>query len=230
MDWPDFFRGIYYSLLPKTYWRGWRPSSTVDFVRSAVLSGLVECATGLCLLAVGFLHFMASRAQQMQPADINAGTRLYFLVILGLEYVFHPLGLIGIFLAAEGALRFSAAFLTDEVIPSLPIKLALLARDRLDARRKAKLLGPEVPDLLEQLPGKDGELLIHAQQPKEGWRVSITVAVDGEFYGIAQAETSTGQRPFTYLLRKLTAGTIIRGMYRYDRPRNLSEPEQKSEE
>lgn len=154
MDWPDFFRGVFYSFLPKVCWRGWRPSSTVDFVRSAVLSGLLECAIGLYLLVVGFWHFLASRAQQLQPVDISEGTRLYLLGILSLEYIFHPLALIGIFLTAEGALRFSAAFLTDEVIPSLPIKLALLARARLDARRRSKLLGPEVPDRLEQLPGK----------------------------------------------------------------------------
>jgi len=223
VDWQNFFQGIYYSLFPRDCWRWWRPSSTVDLVRSAILSGLLECAIGLCLLVVGFWHFLASRAQQLQPADASEGTRLYFLGILILEYVFHPVALIGIFLAAEGGLRFSAAFLTDEVVPSLPIKLALLLRGRLEASRKAKLRGPDVPDLLEELPGEDGGLRICTQEPKEGWRVSVSVAVDDEFYEIAQAGTGTGPRPFTYLLRKLPPGSVIRGIYRYDRPRHSGE-------
>jgi hypothetical protein len=219
MDWPNFFRGIFYSLLPKDSWRSWRPSSTVDFARSAMASGFLEFALFVSLLARDYLHFLAIRTQQMEAAtEANQTTQLYFFLLISIEYAFHPLSLILLVLSGEGVLRLSAAFLTDEVVPSLPIKLAFFVRDRLETRRKSKLLGPEVPDLLEQLPGKDGGLRICAQQPKEGWRASISVAVDGEFYQITQVETGTGQRPFTYRLRKLPAGTVIRGMYRYDRP------------
>ena len=219
MDWPNFFRGIFYSLLPKDYWRSWRPSSTVDFARSAMASGFLESAVSFSLLGRDYLHFFAIRARQMEAAtEANQTTQLYFLLLVTIEYVFHPLSLILLVLSGEGVLRFAAAFISDEVVPSLPIKLVFFVRDRLEARRKSRLLGPEVPDLLEQLPGKDGGLRICAQQPKEGWRASISVAVDGEFYEITQVETGIGQRPFTYRLRKLPAGTVIRGMYRYDRP------------
>ena len=223
MDWPDFFRGIFYSFLPRVYWRGWRPSSTVDFVRSAVLSGLLECSVCLYFLIVGFWHFLASRAQQLQPVDISEGTRLYLLGILSLEYLFHPWTLIGIVFAGEGALRASAAFFTDEVIPSLPIRLIAFAQGRLEARRKAASGGPDIPDLFERVPAETCDVRISAQRSKDGWRSSVTVAVEGEFYEIAQVVTGAGLRPFVYLLRKIPAGAVMRGMYRYDPPASFKE-------
>jgi len=196
-----------------------------------MVSGILECVCFLYLLMRGYLAFLVVRTQQMQAAAAaNQSTQLYFLVLATIEYAFHPLSLIFLALSGEGVVRAWAAFFAGEIVPSLPLKLTALAHDRLDARRQSKSLGPEVPDILEQLPGEDGELRICAQQPKQGWRVSISVAVDGEFYEITQAKTDTGQRPFIYLLRKLPAGTIIRGMYKYDRPRSFSESEERSDE
>ena len=219
MDWRNFFRGIFFSLLPKDYWRSWRPSSTVDFARSAVASGLLECVGFLSLLVQGYFHFLAVRTQQLQAVDgANAGTQLYWLALLTFEYAFHPLSLLAICLAGEGALRSWAAFFTNEIIPSFPIKLAALAQDRLKARRMEKSMGPDIPDLFERPLGVDYDIRISAQRPKEGWRVPITVAVADEFHEVVRVETNTGPRPFTYLLRKLPAGRVIRGIYRYDPP------------
>lgn len=219
MNWPNFFRGIFYSFLPKAYWRGWRPSSTVDFVRSALVSGLLECAISACLLTLGYLHFLAVRTHQLQAAsNANEGTQLYFLVLLSFEYIFHPLALITIFLTAEGALRSWSAFFTDEVIPSLPIRLVVLIQDHLEAKRKSESLGPDIPDLLERLAGEPVDLRVSAQKHKDGWRVSIAVAVEEEFYEIVKVETDASARPFIYSLKRLPAGAIIRGLCRYDPP------------
>ena len=219
MDWPNFFRGIFYSFLPKACWRGWRPSSTVDFVRSALVSALLECALSLCLLIVGYVHFLVIRTHQLQAAsDANEGTQLYLLVLLSFEYVLHPLSLIAIYVAAEGALRSWAAFFTDEVIPSLPMKVVVLIQDRVKAKKQEASTGPDVPDLFERGEDEAFDLRISAQRPKDGWRVSITVAVEDEFYEIVRVETAAGTRPFIYCLRKLPAGAVIRGVYRYDPP------------
>ncbi len=219
MNWPNFFRGIFYSFLPKAYWRGWRPSSTVDFVRSALVSGLLECAISACLLTLGYLHFLAVRTHQLQAAsNANEGTQLYFLVLLSFEYIFHPLALITIFLTAEGALRSWSAFFTDEVIPSLPIRLVVLIQDYREAKRKSESLGPDIPDLLERLAGEPVDLRVSAQKHKDGWRVSIAVAVEEEFYEIVKVETDASARPFIYSLKRLPAGAIIRGLCRYDPP------------
>ena len=219
MNWPNFFRGIFYSFLPKAYWRAWRPSSTVDFVRSALISGLLECAISLCLLILGYLHFLAASTHQLQAAsNANEGTQLYFLVLLSFEYIFHPLALTTLFLTAEGALRSWSAFFTDEVIPSLPIRLVVLIQEHRKAKRRSEQVGPDIPDLFERLAGEPVDLRVSARKPKNGWRVSIAIAVDEEFYEIVKVETVASARPFVYSLRKLPADAIIRGLCRYDPP------------
>lgn len=223
MDWRNFFRGIFFSLLPKDYWRSWRPSSTVDFARSAVASGLLEFSGFLYLSVHGYFHFLAVRAQQLRSVEhTNEGTQLYGFVLLTFEYIFHPLSLISISLAGEGALRAWAAFFTDEILPSFPIKFAALAQVWLKARQREKTRGPAIPDLFERSHGVDHDIRICAQRPKQDWRASITVNVAGEFHEIVRVETDAGPRPFSYFLRKLPAGCVIRGIYLYDPP---SDPE-----
>jgi hypothetical protein len=219
VDWPNFFRGIYYSYLPKPYWRSWRPSSTVDFAQSTVVSGLLECAVALVLLAAAFWHFLLVRAHQLRPAaETNAGTQLYLLAILSVEYVFHPLSLVGLYFAGEGALRAWAAYFTDEILPSVPFRLAALLQSRRADKKRRAALGPALPDLVEQIGDTGADMRIFCQTPKEGWRPSITVAVEDEFYEVATVENNSGPRPTTYVLRKLPPGHVMRGMYRYDPP------------
>lgn len=219
MDWPNFLRGIFCSFLPKQFWGSWRPSSTVDFTRSAFVSGLFESAICASLLIQGYVHFLVIRTHQMQAAaQANEGTQLYFLVMLTIEYMFHPLSLIAVYLVGEGMLRSWAAFFTDEVIPSLPIKLFGLVQDRRKALKQKAALGPPLPDLLERVQGQGCDLKIASHIPKDGWRASITVGIEGEFYEITRTETGDGDRRFVYLLRRLRPGSVIRGLYRYDPP------------
>lgn len=219
MDWPNFFRGIFFSLLPKDCWRSWRPSSTVDFARSAVASGLLELSGFLYLLVHGYFHFLAVRAQQLQAVErTNEGTQLYWLALLTFEYLFHPLSLLAICLSGEGAVRAWAAFFTDEIFPSFPIKFAALANAWLEKRQTDKTRGSEISDLFERPQGADCDIRISSQRPKDGWRPSITVDVAGEFHEIVGVDADPGPRPYIYLLRRLPPGRIIRGIYRYDPP------------
>ena len=219
MDWPNFFLGIFYSLLPKNYWRSWRPSSTVDFARSAIASGVIECVGFLYLLIHGYFHFLVVRTHQLQGVEnTNEGTQLYVLVLLSIEYVFHPLSLICMGLMADGALRAWAAFLSDEILPSIPVRLVAWVQAWQQARQQKKTMGPEIPDLFERVREQDYDARICSQRPKDGWRISGTICVEAEFHEIVRVETGTTPRPFVYLLRKLPAGRVIRGMNRYDPP------------
>ena len=111
-----------------------------------------------------------------------------------------------------------AAYFTDEVIPSFLPRLILLIQERRTARKKEAALGPDIPDVFEGIPGEGTELRIYSRRPKEGWRASITVAVQGEFYEIERVENITGARSFLYILHRLKPGSVIRGSYRYDPP------------
>lgn len=216
MDWPNFFRGIFYSFLPKQCWGRWRPASTVDFARSALVSGLLECTVTAYLLIVRYFHFLLIRTHQMQAASAaNEGTQLYFLAVLSFEYVLHPLTMMGLFFVGEGVVRAWSAFSINEVIPTLPLRLVLLLQSWRAKRGREAGLGPELPDHVER---SAGELRIACQRPKENWRPSISVVVEDEFYEITGVENVDGMRPILYTLQKLQPGKVIRGAYRYDPP------------
>ena len=219
MDWPNFLRGIFYSLLPKAWWGSWRPSSTVDFSRSAIISGLLECLGLLYFIGTGYLHFLSVRVHQMQSVSAsNESTQFYFLVILTVEYAFHPFTLIALLLSAEGAVRAWAAFFTDEIIPSLALKVMAVVQERRVLAKREWELGPAIPDLFERIAGQEGELRISSQRHKDGWRLSSTIAVEDEFYEVSQVEDCGGPRPVRYLLRKFPSGRVVRGGYRYEPP------------
>jgi hypothetical protein len=221
MNWPNFVLGIFYSLLPRAWWGSWRPSSTVDFNRSALVSGLLECFGLLYLIGIEYLHFLSMRVQQMQAVSgSNESTQLYFFIILTLEFAFHPLTLIALLLSAEGAVRAWAAYFTDEIMPSLPLKIIAVLHQRSESARREKELGPAIPDLFERLAAKEGELRICSQRPKDGWRLSSTIAVEGEFYEVSRVEECGGARPIEYFLRKFPRDRVIRGGYRYEPPTN----------
>jgi hypothetical protein len=144
---------------------------------------------------------------------------LYFLVLVSIEYMFRPVSLILLGLFVDGAVRSWAGFFTHEIIPCLPLGLISAAVRWKAARERANALSTAAPDLIERagIPGCD--LCIYSQYPKDGWRIPVTIAFEDKLYEIAQVKTGTGTHPFTYLLRALPAGAVIRGLQRYDPPR-----------
>jgi len=219
MEWMNFLRGIVYSLFPKELRQSWHPLSNAELIRPAEISGLLEMAGFLALSVYRYAHFLVLRAHQLYPlAATNEGTQLYMSGVLTVEYIFQPLSLALIYFAAEGAARFGSAFLTDEVLPSLPCKLFALAFGWQKKKAREKSLGPIVPDRCEVW--EDG-LRIACSRPKDGWRPSSTIAVAGEFYVVEKQEQAMPPRSFVYLLRKMPAGQILRGFSSYEPPHKI---------
>lgn len=213
----DPLLGVYYSLLPRPFWGKWKPSSTVTFVHSAMLSGLAELFVCGAVLIRGGIHFLIARSHQLTPlGQANEGTQLYFGGILLLEYVFQPLSILLLCGMAEGAIRWFAAWSTEEILPSMPLKLAWLIREWHGKREQERRLGPIVPDVMERADGGEYAIRISACRPKEGWREFITVAVDGELYELIKVRPGMPPHRFEYLLRKFPVGKVIRGIYRYE--------------
>ena len=215
----NFLRGIVYSLFPKELRRSWQPLSNAELIRPAAVAGLLEMIGFLAWSVHRYAQFLVLRAHQLHPlAAANEGTQLYMSGVLTVEYVFQPLSLVLIYFAVEGAARFGAAFLTDEVLPSLPCKLFAVALGWRKKRVQEKSLGPMVPDQCEVW--EDG-LRIACSRVKDGWRPSGTIAVAGEFYVIEKQEQAAAPRSIVYLLRKLPAGRIIRGFSSYEPLRKM---------
>lgn len=182
-----------------------------------MLSAIVEFLSCATLLVYGGIRFLIARAHQFGfLAQANEGTQLYFVGVYILEYFLQPLSLSLFYLMGEGAVRWVAAWSTEEVLPSLPVKIVSLVQEWYEKKREEQRLGPIIPDVLETLEGSAYAIRILSCRAKEGWRESITVVVGGEFYELAQLEAGTATHPFEYLLRKHPPGKVIRGMYRYE--------------
>ena len=121
----SFALDLFYSFLPKRYWKDQFPSTN-----AAMFSGILE--SGLCawLLFYRYAHFLSFHAQQLirlshgSISRENVGTQLYFSLVLSAQcLLFEPLSLLLLYLAGEGFVRALAALITEEVIPSFPFKL-----------------------------------------------------------------------------------------------------------
>lgn len=211
-----FIQGVLYSFLPKAYWRGWKPNSTISLERSAIVSGVLEFTLCTWLLVRNYVAFLVLRQPQLSPvASANSGTQLYFAGVVTIEYVLRPLSLVLAFLALEGGVRAIAAFLTEDVLPSLPAKVASSLHMFIKGRQAEKQLGPIVPDAVEWLQGPEYVVRISSSRPKEGWRSSTTIAINDELYDLAAEERGEVPRSFVYMLRKQPAEKIVRSLYRY---------------
>lgn len=221
----NFLAGIVLSLLPERYRSWWQPASTVDFRRATLLSGVLQFGGCLFLLIDRYLAFFQQRVQEMGTVVIGAGaeealasrTLQYGMgLVTTLEYLMKPLTILLIYFGLEGLVRLGAALITEELLPTLPLALAVRLQERIEGRRAEKALGPPIADLVERATGKDYELRIASCRPKPTWDRLMTVAFEDEHYEVVREEPGRPPRRFIYLLRKIPPGKIIRGLHHYD--------------
>lgn len=231
----NFLAGVVLSLLPEGYRRWWHAASTVDFRRATMLSGLLQIVGCLFLLIHRYLNFFQQRVQEIGGAMIDAGhdvvlasRQLQFGMgtVVTLEYLIQPLTILLIYFGLEGVVRLGAAFITEELLPTLPLAVAVRVQERVARRQAERALGPRVADLVERGDGKKFDLRISSCRPKENWDRLMTVAFEDEHYEVVKQEASRPPRRFVYLLRKIPPGKIIRGLHHYDPNESLREREE----
>jgi hypothetical protein len=138
------------------------------------------------------------------------------LVMLTVEFLLYPHHLLAVYLMAEGLVRAGAAFITEEVLPSLPLWLAWRIQQRATAKAAEAALGFRVPDTVEKVAGLPYDLRILSCRPKERWKDKLlTIAYEEQFYEVVREERGPRPRPFIYLLRKAPESKIIRGVHAY---------------
>ena len=218
----NFLVGIGMSLLPRAWWRGWQPESTVHFRWATMLSGALQLVAFLLVSVRLYFQFLASRA----PIYGGGGGPMS-IVALGfatLEYLLYPHHLLLGYLMVEGLVRAGAAFIADEILPSLPLWLAARIQQRIQATAVEAALGPRLPDTVERVEGLPYELRIASCRPKEKWKDKLlTIAYEEQFYEVFREERGQPPRPFVYLLRKAPGSKVIRGHYHYDPREPLTE-------
>jgi hypothetical protein len=176
----------------------------------------------------GYLSLLALRAHQLEgPIQrANQTTQAWLAVVLFIEYVlFHPLGLLCLYLAFEGFIRFAGGIAASEVVPSLPVVLALkiYAYVRGARERRAVQHLAAIPDSFEVLaPGE--RLRIAAASPKPNWNASIIIGIEGECYEVEREERGAPPRAYVYILRRAPIGKAMRGYEVYDRAAAVVRP------
>jgi hypothetical protein len=197
----NFLASIGMSLVPRAWWRGWEPESTVYFRWGVMVSGLLEFS---CFFLIAASHVGGVFAL------------LIVLVFSTLRLLLNPVGFVLLFFISEGALRFWAAFITDETLPSFPLWLAACLHGHWAAKKREEALGPRVADLVEPGTEKDYDLRISSCRPKDAWSARLlTVAYERQFYEVVREERGRPPRPFVYLLRKAPEDKVIRGLHKY---------------
>ncbi len=212
----NFLVGVWMSALPRAWWRDWGPESTVYFRWAAMASGLLQFLLFLFAIANLYVRFVGQRAAVYGGAGSTRGGGLIALVFVTLEFLIYPHHLVVVYLMVEGMVRAGAAFITDEIVPSLPLWLAARLQQRASAKAADAALGLRVPDVVEPVTGLPYDLRVLSCRPKEKWKDKLlTIAYEEQFYEVLREERGPLPRQFIYLLRKAPESKVIRGVHQY---------------
>jgi len=216
------FAGVFLALLPPRYRR--RVMLDIDVQDSAVFSGVVQMFAGIGALIIRYPGFVESRMAlvpesvsfQMAEKAGELGVMSMGLIWL-VDYMLNPLTLVIEYFVVEGVVRWVAALVTREVVPTLPLWLLALAHTKLDRWKAEHDMGPRVPDEVKRVTDtKDVDLIIASCRPKSEWHKLTSVGYQDEFFEIMDLQEGSPPRLFVYVLRKSPEGRVLRGIRHYD--------------
>lgn len=218
----EFFLSLVASYLPRFYRERWFGTVTPDLRRGALLTGIGQMLVCLGLFVFGYLRWIAylgalfaqayaASGMEMSERNYAAGVGMTALT----SYMLRPVTLVLVYFTLEGLLRMTAALITSETVPTLPLVLVAFLHRRLEHNRQENYWGMRVHDVVQQGDGTDFDLRVLSCRPKD-WGSLVTLSYDGELYVVEGVERAPSPRRFAYLLRKLPPGTVARGLREYD--------------
>jgi len=231
----SLFLGMILSLLPKRYRDRLPVSVEADLRHGAIASGLAVSLVGLAVFILRYLSFIQYRvgdlgqraiARGQEGALANEVVHFGMGAVAAAEYVLHPLTLLLIYFIVEGAARFLAALVTEEITGTLPLYVVAWVEDRLSQARAERALGQRVPDIVESVYSPDYDLRIFTCRRKRGWDRMMTVDWQEQFYEVMREEAGKPPHHFIYRLRKSPPGRVVRHVHRYD-PEEVMHGEQR---
>lgn len=152
------------------------------------------------------------KAMEVGGDTALAGSGIFVLM----EYMISPLTLALVYFALEGIIRSVAAFVSGEIVPTMPLAVVAWLHERMDETRAERSLGELVPDEIEIVRSPDIKLCIHSCRPKESWDHLMTIFYKDEMYEVAEASRGHSPRQFVYFLRHKPHSKIVRGTHHYD--------------
>jgi hypothetical protein len=193
--------------VPARYRRTWPLQNDDDLRGPAIVSGLLEFFLG----APGTMLYVGTAI-----AVAKGGFGVAGLVL----NPFFPF----VWLFAEGAVRFLAAFASGQILPTLPLAIIARIHGSKDEKEAALHLGALIPDKVERGEGKPWDLRVLSCRAKAHWNPYMTIRFEGEFYQMIQPDITAGARKFVYLLRKHPSTRLVVVVYEYD-PGDVLKPD-----
>lgn len=223
----EFLLSLGASYLPRLYRERWIGPVAPDLARGALLTGIAQMFVCLALFVLGYLRWFAYVGALLAQAaatstvaiserDFAAGMGMTVMI----SYLLRPTTMLLTYFGLEGMVRMAAALVTGETVPTLPLVLAAVVQRKLERRRQEKHWGMRVPDLVEQGSGCD--LRILSCRPKD-WGSLVTLQYGGELYVVTGEERAAAPRRFVYLLQRLPAGAVARGLREYNPQESVAE-------
>ncbi len=218
-----FLLSIVFSVVPPRYRGRFLVDPDVNVQRGALFSGIVEFAGCALLLWLRYPPYvqrrMAESAAALHPAlqadRLSQGTMTLASGGLSLfEYIIQPLSLLLLYFVIEGLGRVTAAVVTGEVLPTLPLQILAWGHRAAEGWKQERDLGPRVVDTVAPGDGADHELRVESSRPK-AWNQLTTISYNDQLYEVARELSGQPPRKFVYLLRKAPENKVVRGLYHY---------------
>lgn len=212
-----FILGNFALLLPERYRSRLEVSAS-----SALVSGATQFVFCLGIFIYRYAHFaqntlFGNTTVLLKAAETGGDTAIMGSgIFVLLEYMIQPLTLALVYFTFEGLVRGSAALVTGEIVPTLPLATIGWIHRKMEAVHAEMALGKRVSDQVESVDSPDIKLRIQSCRPKVSWDHRITVSYKDELYEVAEEQSGGPPRRFVYLLRHKPANKLVRGIHHYD--------------
>jgi hypothetical protein len=213
-----YLAGPFLAFLPARWRRALLSKVPVNWGQAVLLSGLVEALAAIAALIARYSVFVTRAG----PAIEKHFAWPYSGEIGLLSLSVHPLTWIICYFGLEGAVRMLAGLASDETPATLPLVLF----DRIIRRMQSGHWSPNLARDAVTLGQNGQNLRIDCCRPKPHWKYPLTIRYRGQFFQVQGEEhfPRAPERPHTYLLKRLPANEIIRGLEEYD-PGNMMHEE-----
>ncbi len=226
-----FLLSIVFSVVPLRYRKWALADPDLNVQRGALFSGVVEFAGCALLLWLRYRPYVQRRmaeaaaevAKLYGDDRVAQGVAAFSSGGLALfEYMVQPVSLLLLYFVIEGLARVTAAVVTGEVLPTLPLQLIAWAHRWGEGWKQEHDLGPRVVDTVSPADAADHDLRIESSRPKP-WSQLTTISYNDQLYELARELAGQPPRKFVYLLRKAPPSKVVRGLHHYSPEETLQE-------
>jgi hypothetical protein len=210
----------------------WLKARVHDLRWPAILGGTVQMFACMGAIMLGYKPFVMSQFAAIDPRAVTAGVEssgetavMGLGLVIAVAYILRPLTVTLVYFFFEGAIRAIAAFVSNEIVGTLPLYVVMLISKKVSKDVREYQLGSRICDTVVAPPkGEQGyDLEIASCRPKD-WNPSLTISYGDHLYELAESLKSEAPRPFVYRLKKAPVSKVVRGLHLYSPEEVVEKP------